>query len=176
MWRVEKMLETNLDDNLLGCQYSCRAIFQKELKIEDLETVIGELKRQIDKKDKKIKNFESIKEEMEKYKDQNILRNLIIESDKLLDDNMPVFNYLRKRTSSIEEIKAIFLYTKENLYDLWFIIEKNDFNLKHTISEIFCDIVEIFDSIIFDLMVLTSNDVDIEKLKEESYKTIYIKG
>lgn len=89
---------------------------------------------------------------------------------------MPFYKSIRDKVSSFEKIEAVFLYSKEDLYDLWFIIEDNDFELKHRISEIFCEIVESYDSIVFDLMVLTNDNVDLDKLKEESYKTIYTKN
>ena len=169
------MSEKDTKEDLMGCQHLCRAVFQRDLEIEDLEINIEELRKQIKERDRNIKDFEAVKEQIKNDIESNVLKNFIIEFDQLISDNIPVYNYIRKRVSSIEKVRAVFLYTKETLYDLWFIIEENDFNLKHTISEIFCDIVEIFDSILFDIMIQVIDNIDFEKLKNESYKIIYMK-
>ncbi len=123
------------------------------------------------KKKKKIKKMKVLKRDHPTI-EKNTIRVLGDE----LEDDILIFKFIRKKVSSFEKIRAVFLHTKENLYDLWFIIEENDFDLKHIISEIFCEIAESFDSTIFDIAVMTFDDVDFDKLKEESYKTIYIKN
>lgn len=169
------MEDKSIFEDLNACQYSCQAVIQREIAIEDYQGVIEKLKQQIIEKDRIINDYEFVKKNIENIKKENIIGSFFMEFEQYLENNTPIYSYIRKRVALIDQIKAVFLYSKEDIYDLWFIIKENDFDLKHAISELFCDIVETFNSILFDIMVLTIGDVDFKKLKEESYKTIYIK-
>ncbi len=165
-----------VDESYIGCQDSCHAVWQERLRSDNLEKAIEDLKRQLREKEKKIKNYEFVKEYITNELKEEIIYEFFKVFEEFLESNMPIYNSIRNKVSSFEKIKAVFLHSKEDLYDLWFIIEENDFDLKHKISEIFCEIVESYDSLVFDIMVLTIDNIDLDKLKEESYKTIYIKN
>ena len=94
-----------------------------------------------------------------------------------LEENLKVSleKEIRKRPILKKGLNYVFLYSKELTYDLCFIIEENDFDLKRTISELFCDIVENFDSILFDITILILDEIDVEKLKSESYSQLFPK-
>ena len=162
------------NENYLGCQDSCHAVRQEQFRSDDLEKIIEDLKRQL--REKGNKRFESIKEYFNNELEEETIDEFFKVFGEIVESNMPIYKLIRDKVSSVEKIEAVFLYSKEELYDLWFIIEDNDFELKHRISEIFCEIVENYDTIVFDLMVLTNENVDLDRIKEESYKTIYIKN
>ena len=92
-----------------------------------------------------------------------------------LEENLKVLleKEIRKKPILKKGLNYAFLYSKEPIYDLWFIIKNNDFDLKHAISELYCVIVEIFESIVFDIMILTLDENDLEKLKSESYSQLF---
>lgn len=69
-------------------------------------------------------------------------------------------------------IKYVFLYSKELAYDLWFILKDNDFILKHAISELFCNIVDQYQTA-FDIMVLTLDEIDLKKIKAEAFCQLF---
>ncbi|KKM07604.1 hypothetical protein LCGC14_1732290 [marine sediment metagenome] len=165
-----------VDENYLGCQDSCHVIRQERSQSDDLERVVEDLKRQLREKEKKIKGFESVKEYIKNDLNDEIIDEFFKVFEEIVEGNMPIYNSIRDKVSSYEKIKAVFLHSKEELYDLWFIIEENNFDLKHKISEIFCEIVDSYDSLVFDIMVLTNENVDLDELEQESYKTIYIKN
>lgn len=78
---------------------------------------------------------------------------------------------IRKRPILKKGLNYVFLYAKD---DLCFIIEENDFDLKHAISELSCIIIEnFFDSIVFDITILILDEIDLEKLKAESYSQLF---
>ena len=165
-----------VNENYLGCQDSCLAVRREQLRSDDLERSIEVLKRQLRESKKKIKRFESIQEYIKNELKDEIIDEFFKVFEEIVESNMPIYNSIRDKVSSFEKIEAVVLHSKEELYDLWFIIEENDFDLKHKISEIFCEIVESYDSLVFDIMILTIDNINLDKLKEESYKTIYIKN
>ena len=165
-----------VNENYLGCQDSCHVVRQERLYSDDLERAIENLKRQVREKEKKIKQFESIRKHIKNDLNDEIIDEFFKVFEEIVESNMPIYNSIRDKVSSFEKIEAVFLHSKEELYDLWFIIEENNFDLKHKISEIFCEIVESYDSLVFDIMILTNENVDLDELKQESYKTIYIKN
>lgn len=169
------MEEKNIFEEFIACQNSCQAVTQREIAIEDYQSEIENLKQEIRQKEKIIIDYEIIKKNIEYIEKENIVEGFFAECEQYIEVNTPLFNYIRKRAAQFEQIKAIFLYSKEDIYDLWFIIEKNDFKTKSLVSKLFCDIIDIFDSILFDLMILSKDHRDLEELAQESYKTIYFK-
>lgn len=69
----------------------------------------------------------------------------------------------------------MFLHEKSEVYDLWFIIKEDDFDLELNISEIIGELFERFDTLLFDSLSFTIEEVNLDDLKKESYDTIYIK-
>ena len=70
-------------------------------------------------------------------------------------------------------INCVFLYSKEPAYDLWFVTKDNDFVLKHAISELFCNIVDLFEATVFDIMILTLDEIDIKRVKTEAFCQLF---
>lgn len=87
----------------------------------------------------------------------------------------PIYNYIRKRVQTYDKIKAVFLHDKEDVFDLWFVSEERNLSLELAISELIGDLYDIFDTILFDSLSFTIDEVDLEQLKQESYDIIYLK-
>ncbi len=132
----------------------------------------------LDEKEQKLKKYEDF--EIIKEETKNELRETIIDSfltvfRQLINNINPIHNYIRRRVEPLESIKAVFLHEKSEVYDLWFIIEEDDFNLELNISQIIGELFEIFDTILFDSLSFTINEVNLDELKKESYGIIYLK-
>lgn len=116
-----------------------------------------------------------IKESIKNKSWATILDSFLTVFRQIVNDINPVHNYIRSQVKSLENIKAVFLHEKSEVYDLWFIIEEDDFDLELNISEIIGELFERFDTLLFDSLSFTIDEVNLDDLKKESYDIIYIK-
>ena len=106
---------------------------------------------------------------------ETIIDSFLIVFRQIINNINPVYNYIRRRIETLENVKAVFLHEKSEVYDLWFITEEDDFNLELNISEIIGELFESFDTLLFDSLSFTVDEVNLDDLKKESYDIIYIK-
>lgn len=170
--RCKKISKDDIDetDFLMGCEVSCPSVRDKMFEISQLKVEMEELKR----KSSEIKDFETIRFTIEN--DNDISNNYINVFKQAINFIQPIYNYIRKEVKSFEKILAVFLHQKVNeIYDLWFIIEEDDFNLEMSISKIIGDLIEIFDPILFDSLSFTKNEIDIENFIMDDYEVIFLR-
>lgn len=175
-------------NNLVQELRTFNEIFSKK-NIKQYKKLAEEL-NQFDKKIKKKIGFNleiiadsinSFNENCEKMGDLNVLLNEFSGNQKQrntkveVKNDKPIYNYIKKRVEPKKGIKAVFLHEKNEICDIWFILEDEDFSLELLISELIGDLFDIFDEILFDSLSFTSDEINIEDLKKESYDIIFLR-
>lgn len=78
--------------------------------------------------------------------------------------------------NEIDKISLVLTIKRENIHDIWFVIEEMDPDLEFQITGFFCDLWDEFDELDLDILTLPTEDFDLEEKLEEGFQLLYVKS
>ncbi|WP_287588255.1 hypothetical protein [Candidatus Borrarchaeum sp.] len=114
-----------------------------------------------------------IKEKLGEYK--TVTKMLFEIINRTLLPYNAVLNIYSEKISKIKEVEAVYIFLRDNVIDIWTIIKEDDFDVKRKIAEVQGEIVDVFQEVLFDFLILSKEDIEADQSLLEDSIEIYQK-
>lgn len=91
----------------------------------------------------------------------------------VLNNIHPFYSYLKNKAKSINGLNTILVKKEEEIFDIWFILDRSISSLEKKASTLFCNLVQEFNTLDFNILILSKENEEIIDLVEDGFKLIY---
>lgn len=124
----------------------------------------------------RLKEHELREEKKLERGDEEVTKKLFEIISTFLVSHNVVLNIYTEKISKIEEVEAVYVFSRDKVIDIWTIIKDDDFDVKRKIVEVQGEIVDLFQEVLlFDFLILSKEDIESDQSLLENCMEIYRK-